>query len=460
MNNVYNITTIILAAGEGKRMYSKTPKVLHKVCGKPMVKHVIDCARSAKSDNVIVVVGHGADEVVKHIDGCKSVLQDKQLGTGHAVMQADDYIIDGDILVLCGDTPLLRSETIGKMYEIHKNCEYAVTILTAEFENPAGYGRIVRNASGMVEAIVEDKDATAEQKGIKEVNAGIYFFKAQELKATLKKLTNDNAQGEYYITDVIEIFKSNGLNAGAFMLSDSNEIMGINNRLQLSQANDIMRQRILKDFMLSGVTITDPKSTYIDSAVKIARDVTIYPNCIIEGDTQIAEDCIIGPNTRIKDCKLAMGVNADNSVLIQSIVGEETKIGPFAYLRPGNNIGKHVKIGDFVEMKNSNFGDFSKASHLTYVGDGDVGKNVNLGCGVVFVNYNGKDKNRTVIGDNCFVGCNSNLVAPVKVSDNSYVAAGTTLTKDVPEGSLAVGRAKQENKQGWVKRRGLIKTLE
>ncbi len=458
MNNKNNITTIILAAGEGKRMYSKTPKVLHEVCGKSMVNHVIQCAEIANVNEIILVLGHGVEMVSKHIGEYKYVLQENQLGTGHAVMQADEYIKDGDILVLCGDTPLLRSETIKDLYHIHKKGRYSATILTAGFDNPYSYGRIVRDENCEVSAIVEEKDASDEQKLIKEVNSGIYFFNAPELKAALKQLNNDNAQGEYYLTDVIAILKESGQRIGAYMIEDAHEIMGVNNRLQLSKASEIMRARIIENIMLSGVTIIDPKSTYIDSSVTIGQDVVIYPNCIIEGNTIIEEDCMIGPNTKIKDCKLGKGVKADNSVLNESTIGEQTKIGPFAFVRPGNNIGKFAKIGDFVEIKNSNFGDHSKASHLTYIGDGDVGNNVNLGCGVVFVNYNGKEKNRTCVGDNSFVGCNVNLVAPVKVGNNVYVAAGTTVTKDVPEGSLAVGRAKQENRLGWVSKRGLIKT--
>lgn len=453
MNNVYSITSIILAAGEGKRMYSKIPKVLHRVCGMAMVEHVLGCARQVSDREPVVVVGHGADQVMEAVSGVKFVLQEQQLGTGHAVMQADGYINDGDILLLYGDTPLLKPETIKEMYELHSGSGYGATVLTADFENPTGYGRIVRNGSGLIDAIVEEKDASEEIKSIREINSGIYFFNARELKSALKEITNDNAQGEYYITDAIEIIRKRGYKIGAFKIQDADEIMGVNNRLQLSQANAIMQKRILERHMLAGVTIMDPGSTYIEAGVAIARDVTILPNCMLEGRTVIEEDCVIGPNSRINNCVLGTGVSFQNSVGSDSIVGEHTKVGPFAYLRPGNVIGKHAKIGDFVEMKNSNFGDHSKVSHLTYIGDGDVGSNVNLGCGVVFVNYDGKSKNRSVVGDNSFVGCNVNLIAPVKVEEGSYVAAGTTITKDVPAGSLAIGRARQENKEGWVQKK-------
>ncbi len=317
-------------------------------------------------------------------------------------------------------------------------------------ENPAGYGRIVRNDENLVEAIIEEKDADSSIKLIKEINSGIYFFNGKELREALKYLNNNNAQGEYYLTDVIGIMRKKGLMIGAYKINDTEDIMGVNNRYQLSETNEIMKGRIAKKLMMDGVTIIDPKNTYIETSVRIERDVTIYPGCILEGDTLIQEDSVIGPNTRIKDGKIGKGASIQNSIVLESSIGEGTTVGPFAYIRPGNKIGKHAKIGDFVEMKNSNFGDHSKASHLTYIGDGDVGSNVNLGCGVVFVNYDGKNKNRTYVGDNSFIGCNANLIAPVRINTNSYIAAGTTVTKEVPQDSLAIGRARQENKEGWV----------
>ncbi|HOH88688.1 MAG TPA: bifunctional UDP-N-acetylglucosamine diphosphorylase/glucosamine-1-phosphate N-acetyltransferase GlmU [Bacillota bacterium] len=453
MSNVYSITPIILAAGEGKRMYSKVPKVLHKVCGLPMVEHVINCAREVSGAEPVVVIGHGAEQVRKEVTGVKFVMQERQLGTGHAVMQAEKYINDGDILILYGDTPLLRPETLLEMHEMHRAEGCSATILTSDIDDPTGYGRIIRIGEKLIEAIVEDKDADSSTKLIKEINSGIYFFDGKELQEALGYLKNDNTQGEYYITDVIGIMRKKGLKIGAFKIKNAEEILGVNNRYQLSEANKIMQRRIVKKLMLEGVTIIDPDSTYIDASVTVEKDVTIYPGCIIEGNTVIQEDSVIGPYSRIKDAKIGRGVKIQNSVVLESSIGEGTSIGPFAYLRPGNKVGKHVKVGDFVEMKNSTFGDNSKASHLTYVGDGDVGSNVNLGCGVVFVNYDGKNKYRTYVGDNSFVGCNVNLVAPVRVNENTYVAAGTTVTKDVPQDSLAIGRARQENKEGWVTKR-------
>lgn len=452
MDNVYKITAVILAAGEGKRMYSKLPKVLHKVCGLPMVEHVVNCARELGCAEPIVVVGHGADQVKETVKAVKFVMQEQQKGTGHAVMMADQYIDDNDTLVLYGDTPLVSAEKLKEMYQFHKAGNYGVTVLTADLDNPAGYGRIVRDANNLIDSIVEDKDASPAEKQIKEINSGMYFFKGTELKKALKKLTNNNAQGEYYLTDALQVIKQEGYQIAAFKTEDPAEIMGVNNRLQLLEANDIMRNRIMQKHMMAGVTIIDAKNTYIDKSVKIGRDVTIYPGSILEGSTVIDEDCVIGPNTRISDSILDKGVVAQNSVIMDSKIGEGTSVGPFAYLRPGNTIGKHAKIGDFVELKNSNFGDYSKASHLAYVGDGDVGSNVNIGCGVIFSNYDGKKKHKAVVEDDSFIGSNVNLVAPVTVKKGGYVAAGTTVTKDVPEDSLAVGRVRQENKEGWAKK--------
>ena len=460
MNNTSYMLAIILAAGEGKRMYSKKPKVLHEVCGKAMVEHVVDCAKEAGASDTVVVVGHGAKEVQDAIKGVKFALQKQQKGTGHAVMQAAQFITDRDVLVLYGDTPLLTPQTINKLYKAHKQGGYNATVLTADFENPYSYGRIIRDNNGKVAAIVEERDANSEQKQIKEVNSGIYLFDGSMLKEALKELKNDNDQGEYYLTDVIKIFNDKNLSVGAYKIENSGEIMGVNNRLQLSQAASIMKKRIIEGHLLNGVTITDVGNTYIDAGVKIERDVTILPGCLVKGTSYIEEDAVIGPHSTISDSHIGAGVYVENSVVLESSIGEGTTVGPFAYLRPGNVIGKHAKIGDFVEMKNSNFGDHSKASHLTYVGDGDVGNGVNLGCGVVFVNYDGKEKHRTKVMDNSFIGCNVNLVAPLVVGKNSYIAAGTTVTKDVPEANLAVGRIRQENKEGWVKRKGLLKEEE
>lgn len=452
MKDQKSVTTIVLAAGEGKRMYSKLPKVLHKVCGKSMLEHVMDCAREAAGSEPVVVIGHGGDKVRETLPFISYVVQEQQLGTGHAVMQAESYISDGDVLVLCGDTPLLQAETIKKMIETHREAGNSATILTAILENPFGYGRIVRNKNhqSIVEAIVEEKDASPEQRKITEINSGILIFDGKELASALKELGNDNAQGEYYLTDVIEIFRKRGHLIGGFIAEDEREILGVNNRAQLSDAEEIMLERILRKHMLNGVAIKKPGTIYIEATVEIGKDAVILPGCYLEGNTKIGEDCVIGPNSRLKNAIVDRGVSIEYSVVNDSTIGEETTVGPYAYLRPGNVVGKHCKVGDFVELKNSTFGDHSKASHLTYVGDGDVGNNVNLGCGTIFVNYDGVKKYRSVVSDGAFVGCNSNLISPVKVGEGAYVAAGTTVTRDVPEGSMAIGRVRQEIKDNYA----------
>ncbi len=450
---------IILAAGEGKRMYSKKPKVLHEICGRTMLGHVCNAAREAGIKDLVVVIGHGGEEVQKSLKDVNFAYQTEQLGTGHAVMQAERFIKDGTVFVLCGDTPLLKGDTLKKAYEYHKTSNYQATVLTSIFNNPYNYGRIIREGD-YVTGIVEERDADSLQKEIREINSGIYIFEGSLLKKHLKQLENDNDQSEYYLTDIIKIFTQNNYKVGAFLIKDANEVMGVNNRMQLSEAEFLMRKAINENHMLKGVTIIDSLSTYIDITVNIEKDVTILPGCVISGSTCIKEDAEIGPNSQIVNSYIDKGVKVKSSIVMDSRIGENTSIGPFAYLRPGNIVGKNAKIGDFVEMKNSNFGNNSKASHLTYIGDGDVGNNVNIGCGVVFVNYDGKEKHRTTVEDYSFIGCNTNLIAPVKVGINTYIAAGTTVTKDVPDENLAVGRVKQENKDGWVKRKGLIKKTE
>lgn len=452
MKDIKTITTIVLAAGEGKRMFSKTPKVLHKVCGKSMLEHVMDCAREAAGSEPVVVIGNGAEKVREALPFISYVVQEEQLGTGHAVMQAEAYISNGDVLVLCGDTPLLRAETIKKMIESHQSIGNAATILTANMDVPFGYGRIIRSSenSSIVESIIEEKDASEEQRKIKEINSGILIFDGMELHSALKELGNDNSQGEYYLTDIIEIFRKRGHKIGGFIAEDENEIMGVNNKAQLSDAELIMNERIVRGHMLNGVIVKKPNDVYIEVGAVIGRDTVILPGCYIEGKTLIGEDCIIGPDTKLNNVVVDNGVKIEYSVVSDSSIGEGTTVGPFAYMRPGNKVGKHCKVGDFVEMKNSTFGNNTKASHLAYIGDGDVGNNVNLGCGIIFVNYDGVQKCRSTIEDDVFVGCNSNLISPVKISAGAYVAAGTTVTRDVPKGSMAIGRVRQEIKDGYA----------
>lgn len=449
---------IILAAGEGTRMKSKCPKVIHELCGKPMVQHVIDSVKNAGIDDIVVVVGHKAEDVKACIgESVKYALQKIQLGTAHAVMCAIDNIKGNrDVtLILTGDTPLITEDTISNLISYHNKYGNSGTILTSDFENPYGYGRIVRDKDGKVLKIVEQKDATEEEQKIREINSSIYCFNTENLIETLNSVGNRNAQKEYYLTDVIEIMRNNGLGVGAYKVDDPAEIMGINSRMQLAQASKAMRFRINNRLMMEGVSIIDPESVYIDKDVKIGRDTIVYPGCVIEGGTSIGEDCIIGPNCRLVNSLIHDGVEINNSVVLESEVMSGTHVGPFAYIRPESVIGQNVKIGDFVEVKKSVIGDGTKVSHLTYIGDSEVGKNVNFGCGTITVNYDGKKKYKTIIGDNVFIGCNANLVAPVKINNDSYIAAGSTITDEVPEGSLAIARERQVNKEGWVDKKGM-----
>jgi len=460
VTQVKQVTALILAAGAGTRMRSKLPKVLHKICGTAMVEYVIDAVQEMRVSKTVVVIGHGAEQVeraLSHRD-VQFVLQREQLGTGHAVMQSAAALPDeGNVLLLCGDTPLITRETLEELVRFHEEGNYQMTVLTAEMENPAGYGRIVRDKRGNVEKIVEHKDADEEQRAIREINSGMYCCDAKLLKEAVAGLNNNNQQKEYYLTDVVEILKQKGYRIGAYTVADETEIMGINSRAQLAEAEAVMRRRIIEKWMDMGVTFIDPQNTYIDKDVKIGNDTIIYPGVILKGKTEIGEDCIIGHNCRIEDSRIADKVEIQSSTILQSFVGEGCHIGPYAYLRPNSKLGKNIKIGDFVEVKNSSIGDGSKASHLAYIGDAEVGKNVNIGCGVVFVNYDGKNKHRTVVEDNAFIGSNSNLVAPVTVKKHGYIAAGSTITKEVPEGALSVAREKQTNIEGWVARKGLLK---
>ncbi len=452
------LKAIILAAGAGTRMKSKTPKVLHKVCGQTMLGHVIDVANKTNVEECIAVVGHGSDKVKESLSSdVKTVLQTERLGTGHAVMMAEEHIEDGTILVLSGDGPLITEETLNKMMDYHKKQNFKATVLTTDLENPKGYGRIIRDSKGDLEKIVEEKDANEEQKAITEINSGIYCFDGASLRKALPKLTSDNNQKEYYLTDILYILRNMGSKVGVYKTKYYEEIMAVNSRVQLAEVEAIMRKRIAEKHMANGVTIINPDHTYIENTVEVGADTIIYPGAILSGNTVIGEDSVIGQNSRIENSTIANGVEVQSSTIIESKVDENTKIGPYAYLRPKSNIGKNVKIGDFVEVKNATIGDNSKASHLSYIGDADVGNNVNIGCGVVFVNYNGKDKNRSIVENNAFVGSNANLVAPVTVRENGYIACGSTITDEVPNDSLAIARARQENKIGWVKKKDLIK---
>lgn len=451
---------MILAAGKGKRMKSSMPKVLHKVCGKEMINHVIDTMRKAEIDDVNVVIGTGS-EMVKEATQNRNViysLQEQQLGTGHAVMCAKEFLQnkEGVVTIFTGDAPLIKAETVKKLIQYHLENNFKATILTSVIDDPAEYGRIIRNTEGSVEKIVEFKDCNQEEKKVNEINSGMYCFNITSLLNSLEKLNNNNAQGEYYLTDVISILKNEGEKVGAID-TDFEETLGVNSRVQLSQVEEIMKNRINKYHMENGVTIISPDNTYIGDEVQIGQDTIVYPGNVLEGKTTIGEGCILYPNSRINSSVIGDNVTVQSSVILDSKVGENTTVGPFAYIRPESNIGKSARIGDFVEIKKSTIGDGTKVSHLTYIGDAEVGSGCNFGCGTVVVNYDGKKKYKTIIGNNAFIGCNTNLVSPVEVEDNTYIAAGSTITEKVPEGSLAIGRAKQVNKEGWVDKKGLRK---
>lgn len=450
---------IILAAGQGKRMKSNLPKVLHKVCGKEMVNHVIDTMRKSELEDVNVVIGTGADKVKSHTESRKVSfsLQEKQLGTGHAIMCAKDFLINkkGVVAVFAGDAPLVEEKTVRELMEIHNTNGYKATILTSIIQDATGYGRIIRDNNGDVLKIVEHKDCSEEELKVKEINSAMYCFDIEALLESLDKINNNNAQGEYYLTDVIGILKSKGEKVGA-MITNVDEIAGVNSRIHLAEVDRLMRNKINNKHMENGVTLIDPNSTYIGADVEIENDTIIYPNNVIEGHTRIGSECIIYPNSRISDSVISNGVSIQSSVILESSIGENTTVGPFAYIRPESNIGNNARIGDFVEIKKSTIGDNTKVSHLTYIGDAEVGENCNFGCGTVVVNYDGKKKHKTIIGNNAFIGCNTNLVSPVEVKDNSYIAAGSTITQEVSSGSLAVARAKQRNIEGWVEKKGLL----
>lgn len=450
---------LILAAGQGTRIKSDLPKVLHKACGKEMVNHVIDTLRKAYIADINVIIGKGS-ELVKEKTSSREVsysLQAEQLGTGHAVKCAIDFLKDkkGTVAIFCGDAPLIKEETVVSLFEEHNSNNNTATLLTSILDDATGYGRIIRDGNEVLK-IVEHKDCNEEELKVTEMNAGVYCFDIEKLLEALNKLSNNNSQGEYYLTDVIGILKSEGEKVGAVVI-DFEETLGVNSRAQLAQVESILRKRINAKHMDNGVTLIDPNNTYIGADVIIGKDTIIYPGNVLEGNTVIGERCMLYPNSRINNSTIENDVEIQSSVILDSKVGEKTTVGPFAYIRPDSVIGSHVRIGDFVEIKKSVIGNNTKVSHLTYVGDAEVGENCNFGCGTVTVNYDGKNKNKTIIGNNSFIGCNTNLISPVKVEDNTYIAAGSTITDDVKSGELAVARAKQRNIAGWVDKRGLLK---
>ena len=450
------MVAVILAAGKGTRMKSALPKVLHAVGGRPMLRHVMTAAEQAGAKRTLVVIGFGGDQVQNEIGAAAEyVSQAEQLGTGHAMMQAQPALegFGGTVLLLCGDTPLLTGKTLQQLVTAHQQSGAAATVLTATPADATGYGRILRDEAGRVVGIVEQKDATEAQKRIGEINTGIYCFEAAPLFAALAGLTCNNAQAEYYLTDVLAILAQAGQRVGAVEVTDFQETLGINSRLQLAEAEKILRQRKLLELMDSGVTVMDPASTFVDASVSIGEDTVLYPFTWLEGETTIGRDCRIGPNSRIADSQLGDAVTLHFSYAHECKIADGVTVGPYVHLRPDSELAAGVKVGNFVEVKNSRVGTGSKLPHLSYIGDADIGSGVNIGCGTITVNYDGKKKHRTVVEDTAFVGCNSNLVAPVSVGAGAYIAAGSTITKDVPAGALGVGRARQTNIAGWAEKK-------
>ena len=443
---------VVLAAGKGTRMKSEKPKVVHEVLYKPMINHVVDELKALGVDETIVVVGHGAEQVEAIVEGVTFVHQKEQLGTGHAVLQAKDILGDkeGLTLVLNGDAPLIRKETLQGFIDYHQEHQNQATIMSADCDTSTHYGRVIKE-DGQVKGIVEFKDLLYCQRDITEMNTGEYCFDNQALFNALSKVTNQNAQNEYYVTDVIGIMDGQGLRVDAYKIDDFNEVGGINDRLALAEATQILRDRINREHLLNGVNIVDPSNTYIGRDVVIGVDTTIEPGCIIKGKTVIGNNCHIGPYCEFTNMEIKDNVEIKFSVLSDSIIENGADIGPYARLRTNCHIGENAHLGNFVEMKKAIFGKGSKASHLTYVGDAEVGEDVNFGCGTITSNYDGKNKSLTKIEDHVFIECNTNLVAPVTVRKNAYIAAGSTITKEVEEDAMAIARARQVNKQGYSK---------
>lgn len=448
-----NLKTLILAAGKGTRMKSNIPKIVHKVNGIPMISKIITVLEEIGSTENILILGYKKEEVLKVVGKNSSyVLQNEQLGTGHAVIQAKDKLkdYDGDVMVVCGDTPLLKPETLKKLYNFHKDSGAVTTILTSIYENPFGYGRIVKE-NGLVKAIVEEKEANDEVKKIKEVNAGVYCFNSKELFKALNKINNNNEKGEYYLTDVIGIQVNENKKVRSFILEDSMEILGVNSKVELAQAGNILRDRKNISLMEDGVILIDPTNTYIEENVKIGKDTVIYPGAIIQGDTVIGENCEILGTTRIINSKIKNNVKIESSVIEDSILEDGVTMGPFAHLRPKSHLKESVHIGNFVEVKKSTLEKGVKAGHLTYLGDAQVGENTNIGAGTITCNYDGVNKFKTIIGKEAFIGSDSMLVAPVNIGEKALVGAGSVITKDVPDNALAVSRSKQIIKSDWRK---------
>ena len=477
------VGVVVMAAGKGTRMRSGRAKVLHRVAGQPMVLYAVDLALKVAGNRIAVVVGHQAEDVQRVIEegiagkpGAESVVvvrQTEQLGTGHAVMQSRPVFrknkgaAPSEYLVLNGDTPLLRESTLRELLRVHRSKGAAVTMLTAKLDDPAGYGRVVRRQSGdepqgtatgsEVLKIVEDRDATSSERDVKEINVGTYVVSGDFLFQALDRLEPHNAQGEYYLTDIVGMAVAQGRRVAAVLVRDSDEGMGVNTRRQLAEAEKVIRQGLREHWLDAGVTMVDPDSVWIDAGVSVGKDTVLYPNVTLEGKTEIGDACVLRSYSRLTDCRVGDRVEIlDHCVLQDSHVEDDAVLGPFAHLRPGVLVRRKAKVGNFVEMKKTELGEGAKANHLSYLGDAKIGRGVNIGAGTITCNYDGVHKYPTTIGDHVFVGSDTQLVAPVTVGAGAVIAAGTTVTQDVPADALAIARTAQENRAGWAAKRRLM----
>jgi bifunctional UDP-N-acetylglucosamine pyrophosphorylase/glucosamine-1-phosphate N-acetyltransferase len=449
---------VVLAAGQGTRMKSRLPKVLHKVAGRPMIDYVLRTARSLTPSSLVVIIGHGAEQLRAHLKQEADLLfarQEPQLGTAHALQQAEPYLEgrQGTLVLLSGDVPLLRADTLHRLVETHCGARAAATVVTATLERPYGYGRIVRTG-GRIARIVEERDASPAERQIKEVNSGIYAFDLGPLFEALRSITATNAQGEHYLTDLIGIYRRRRLPVETVEVGNPHEIRGINSRTELAEVSALVRQQKNEELMAAGVTLIDPATTYIEPDVRIGQDTVIHPGVIIEGQTTIGAACEIHAHVRIADAQIGDRVAIHNFCLIMGArVADGASIGPFAHLRAESVVAEGAKVGNFVELKKTTLGPGSKANHLSYLGDATIGSNVNIGAGTITCNYDGQTKHQTVIEDGAFIGSDSQLIAPVRIGKGAYVAAGSSITEDVPDSALGIARSRQSNIEGWAERR-------
>ena len=450
---------VILAAGKGTRMKSSRPKVLHPLAGRPVIEHVLRAVDALRSDSTVVVIGHGADDVRTALAPRTSLqfaVQSPQLGTGHALLQAESALAGktGTVLLVYADVPLLQVSTLSRLIEHHRATKASATVLTTELAEPYGYGRIVRDHAGRIDRIVEERDASGAEREIKEINSGIYCFDAAPLFRALKALAADNAQGEYYLTDLVAAYRKDRRVVETLQIDSAAELRGVNSRVDLSELGAVLRARKNQDVMIGGVTLEDAASTYIDADVTIGADTVIGPGVILQGSTSIGERCEVQAGSRISNSTVGDGVVIlDHSIVVDSRVDAGARIGPFSHLRPGSVVSTDAHVGNFVELKKTTLGPKSKANHLAYLGDATIGERVNIGAGTITCNYDGVHKHPTVIEDGVFIGSDSQLIAPVRIGANAYVAAGSSITKDVPADALGVARAHQENKPGWAAKR-------